>query len=234
MAIVKQNQSTEGTTSGSYVLSFTPTQGRVLVGFFCNLVDSTTITAMTQTGVTWTFIGRYTRTVTCTIEVWYGVVGSSPSATISTITWSSTGAGKQQHQVSEFSGVDTVSPLDGSAVTSGVFDASVVSTGSYTSTNANDLIIAGWAQNSVAETVSSGPTNSFTSMGFASAGNGGNVKMLGAAYQIVSATGTYSTAWTMSGSVNPVVLIVGLKATAVSIPNRVYVIPQAVNRAARY
>lgn len=95
----------------------------------------------------------------------------------------------------EFSGLATSSALDGTPV-SASGSSTAPASGNLTTTNANDLLIGGivWPSHS---TTLSGTTTGFTQE---TKQNGGNNSELQAAYQIVSATGSYSFSGTLSAS----------------------------------
>jgi hypothetical protein len=99
----------------------------------------------------------------------------------------STGSGGVN--ISEFSGVAASNALD-VAPPPASGSSATPTTPTVTTTNANDLILAGAADISVTATTG-GPTNSFTALNEAANGN----KII-PAYRVVSTTGSYNTSWT--------------------------------------
>ena len=132
-----------------------------------------------------------------------GVVSASPGTSIS-ISWSG-GSGTIAETGWEMSGVATVSLVDGSVATN-YANSSSGSTGSYSNTNANDVIIA------CCGNLGSLPTS--TGSGWtALTGVSGASDSLACAYKIVSSAAAQSETWTTTG--NPwSSLIIGLKAAA--------------------
>jgi len=129
------------------------------------------------------------------IQIWYSLNHPGGSTTV-TATYSSS-VGGIAADLSEWSGIATVTAFDASAGTTG--SSSTPSTGVVTTTNANDLVVGAAAQMGKL-TISSGPTNSFTPLADAvTSGSSGNINTM-SAYQIESAINSYTTNWTMSGS----------------------------------
>ncbi len=98
----------------------------------------------------------------------------------------------------EFSGVATSSPLDGSGAITGGSSASPNS-GNYTTLNANDVLLALIEWNGTSSI--SGLTSGFTNETQQSATAGTLKCQLQPAYQIVSATGTYSYGGTITSAI---------------------------------
>jgi hypothetical protein len=199
IALVTNN--TAGTASPYTVAG--PASGNVVVGCFMNR-SVTTITSISQTNVTWTFVARAQSSNT-TSEVWWGVASGTGGTSV-TITWA---AGTNiAHQISEFSGVATSSPVDGTAATN-TNTTGTPASGNYTSSNANDLLFN--CVSASTNTALGTPNNSFNLLRATTAGSGGGTRALGDAYQIVSATNTYSTTWSSGGGNNWSSVLVGFK-----------------------
>ncbi len=99
--------------------------------------------------------------------------------------------------LSEWRGIATSAALDASAGKTG--SSNTPATGTATTSVAKDLVVGAAAQTGQL-TISSGPTNSFSQLTEAlTTGSNGNINVM-SAYQIESATGSYSTSWTLSGS----------------------------------
>jgi hypothetical protein len=195
---------TNNTTSTSSPYTVTaPSSGNVVVGCFMNR-SVTTVSSVSQTNVTWTFVAR-AQSGNTTSEIWWGVASGTGGTSV-TITWAS--GTNFLSQVSEFSGVDTSSPVDGTATTN-TNSTGTPASGNYTSSNANDLLF-----NCVSASTSTGlgtPNNSFNLLRASTAGSGGSTRALGDGYRIVSATGTYSTTWSSGGGNNWSSVLVGFK-----------------------
>ena len=182
-ALVQQATATYSTTNTVVVaLNAPPQPGDVLVLFSSN--DSVYISSVSGGGVTWVLgsaSGQHS-----VAEIWYGLNTSGSGMSI-TVTYSGTGSGGAN--VSEFSGVSTANALD--VAPGSTFGVSATpTTPTASTTNANDLILAAAADQSVAATAA-GPTN-----GFAPLTEAADSSKIIPAYQIVSATGSYSTNWT--------------------------------------
>ena len=205
-----------------------PASGNVLLGCFANRNSTnTTITSVSQTNVTWTFVGRVNSQSSNSVEIWYGVASASAGTSV-TITWAA-GTTTLIHQISEWSGVNTSSPVDAALISNTVTGVSSISSGNYTTTNANDVMIS--CVQGTGGTNPSTPTNSFTQLQVGNAGSGGSSRNFGTAYRVVASTGTYSTGWTVQ-TTNQSMVLVGFKQAASAIPNKVYSYLRSVSRAA--
>jgi hypothetical protein len=218
------NNNTAGTASPYTVTA--PTSGNFLAGCFMNRA-ATTITSISQTNVTWTFVARAQSSNT-TSEVWWGVASGTGGTSV-TITWA---AGTNiAHQISEFSGVDTSSPVDGTATTN-TNTTGTPASGNYTSSNANDLLFN--CVSASTNTALGTPNSSFNLLRATTAGSGGGSRALGDAYRIVASTNTYSTTWSSGGGNNWSSVLIGFKSRAESIANKIYSYLRGVSRAAFY
>jgi hypothetical protein len=224
------NNNTAGSASPYSITS--PTAGNVLLGCFINRGSgsATTLSSVTQTNVTWTFVQRsqFTTPPGVTAEIWWGKVNASPGTSI-TFSWAS-GSTTSGVQVTEFSGVDATSPVDGTAATNNG-SSTTSSSGTYTSGNANDVLF--FCAGSSGSTSPSAPTNSFNLLRGLGAGSGGTTRAVGDSYRIVSSATSYTTALTVgnNGWAN---VLVGFKGSANAIPNKIYSYLSGVSRAAFY
>lgn len=224
---------TNNTAGSSSPYSITsPTAGNVLLGCFINrgAGSSTTLSSVSQTNVTWAFVGRAQNATspTVTAEIWWGKVNASPGTSI-TLTWASGGT-NNAYQVAEFSGVYTTSPVDGSVATN-TGSGTTASSGTYTSGNANDVLFHCVA--SASSTAPSSPTLSFNLLRGLGAGTGGGTRSVGDSYRIVSSATSYTTAFTTGNAIWASALI-GFKQAASAIPNKVYSYLNGIKRAAFY
>ena len=109
---------TAGITSFLVTLPETPTQGNVIVAIItCS--NTRNVTSITQTGVTWAQATSSTINYN-KIDLWYGIVGVSPVAAAN-ITMTG-GIGEEAGFTAimcEYSGLDTVNPLDQTSNSSG-------------------------------------------------------------------------------------------------------------------
>lgn len=122
-------------------------------------------------------------------------------------TWSCTSSAKTRLGIHmyEYSGIDTVSPLDvtGSAVgcESGAFNGNLqIQSGAVTTTQADELLIAGVVVNENVTFLDSWGSSFIERNDFQNGGPGASRSTYGGAERVVSATGTYSTAATFTGT----------------------------------
>ena len=142
------------------------------------------ITSVSGGGVTWVAVSS--STVKFDAEIWCGP-NSSGSGTTITINWSV--GGTLWANTSEWSGMPTSLTKDGTARNNGTTTNPIAT--SITTTNASDVMLATVID---PQTLSSGPTNSYTALNTAQANR------VQHAYRIVSVTGAYSTDWTYGTS----------------------------------
>jgi hypothetical protein len=186
ITFIQQKTATYSSAASVMVnMNAAPGAGSALVLYSDN--DSVGVTSVSGGGVSW--VHGSSGGSHSVIDIWYGL-NSSGSGTAITVSYANaTGAGGVN--VSEFSGVATSNALDiAPASTSGV--STTPTTPTAVTTNANDLILAGAADISVAATTG-GPTNSFIALSEAA-----DINKIVPAYRIVTATGSYSTSWTES------------------------------------
>jgi hypothetical protein len=166
--------------------------------------SSKSITGVTDSaGGTWTKgpvgfqSGSNTR-----VELWYR---TGVPAGITTVTATLSAAAVASANVSEWSGVASASALDVQAARGNVA-ATTASTPALTTTNANDLLVAGLNYSGTATSSLSG--GGFTALTPHTAGNVNGR----AAYRTVSATGTYTATWDLSAAATSGTAILALKA----------------------
>ena len=134
------------------------------------------------------------------------------AAAITSLTVTISASKAFSYNLVEFSGVATASAVDQSNSVSNSTSTSPLLTPSITTTNANDLIIGGMSANNNSMTLGSAGYTALTNMVPI-----GTMKTVGA-YQIVSATGTYSISWTPGASAVSGAGIMAFKAAAVAPP----------------
>jgi hypothetical protein len=123
-------------------------------------------------------------------EIW---IAPNISGSVTSITINLGGSTSGSYtNVSEWSGLNTSGTLDGTNSNNNTVNT--ITTGSVTTTNAADLLIACTREGGPTPTFSSGPTNSWTAL------NSNNTALFDAAYLIQSSTGTQSTGWTITSS----------------------------------
>lgn len=194
-ALALVQQATASWTSGSsygVTLSGAPASGDVLVlGQGASGTSANNkISSITETGVTWTKAVQSNSNEDA--EIWYGVVGASASASI-TVTLTGTPTTTSYANVSEWSGLNTSSPLvaSGTSANHGGSGATA-STSTVTPTAGQNVLL--FAVTYQGGTLSSGPTNGFTALSTPSSG-------VQFGYEFVPNTSTsYSTSWTFSAS----------------------------------
>jgi hypothetical protein len=149
----------------------------------------------TSTGATWTakISGVYSPTgmpPTALMQIWCATLSGSPGSTVSVAV--PAGTSSAFGNVSEWSNQSCTSdPAGGSAVTS---TSSTPDPGSLTTSNAPDVMVAGYLLVSTSVSLSSGPTNSFVAL------NTPNSTAFQAAYFKIPTNGSYDTSWTLSSS----------------------------------
>jgi hypothetical protein len=136
------------------------------------------------------------------VELWYR---TGVPAGITSVTATLSAAGIASANVSEWSGVASASALDVQAAR-GNAAAATASTPPLTTTNPNDLLVAGLNYSGTATSSLGG--GGFTAL---TSYNAGNVNGR-AAYRTVSSTGTYTATWNLSAAVTSGTAILALKA----------------------
>lgn len=174
-------------------LAFTPTEGRVLILVLGNS-DARTVTSVTQTGVTWNQRNSSTNNSEF-VEIWEGIVGASPSTTI-TIPLSGNANGAAC--IAEYSGVKISAPLDKTASAVGS-DNSAESGTTATTSEDRELWVGGITVVRGDKTYSA-PTNGFAIAIQHSDGNGGQGVTVCLADKLNVDSGTADTTLILSAS----------------------------------
>jgi hypothetical protein len=194
-------QQSTANASGSTItlnLNQNPHVGNALVLSLAN--DSRFAVSVTGGGVTWAQATSSCNHI-CT-EIWYGL-NSSGSGTSITVNYGNTG--NIAAQISEYTGVGGV---DAVGANNGI--SASIATASPTTLNANDLLVAAAGVHGASGlTVSAGPTKNFYPLNTAAAA--ANDPTIVPGYGVFSATGIYSTGWTLSSSAGWDTVIVALK-----------------------
>lgn len=195
MAITRVQGNTRALSSGASVaatLESSPTANNILVLAVhirsSNSGPLTTVSSITQTGVTWNYaISKSAPVFYGVTEIWVGAVGSGASASL-TVNMSGTPHYGAVIDVCEYD--NTSSTVDKSSSANG--NSASTSTGTTDSTTSNDELWIG-AIGSFASSQAS-PTNSFTLLDGASF-TGGSLAYL---EKIVSSTGTANSGTTIT------------------------------------
>jgi IPT/TIG domain len=130
--------------------------------------------------------------------IFYKIASVSESATV-TVTTTANGSGHRNAvQVYEYSGIDTALPFDAANTGESEGTGTTVSSGNVSTTNANDLIIAGLVSRNGTGLTSW--ANSFTQRNSFTQGAGSAETLFGGADRVVTTSGTYWTAATADAS----------------------------------
>lgn len=191
IAFVRQatGSATSGTTTAATITA--PTNGNAVV-FFCGSTGATskTVSSIALTGATCVLLPGSVHNSTGTdFEIWYAPNVSS-AGTTATVTWSGTITAGCLNAM-EFSGIATASANDGTGTGATHLSGTTIATGNYTTTNANDLILAGVSTQSTS--APSVMPSGFTTGTFVTAGTMG----MQPNYEIVTSTGTFNPSWTV-------------------------------------
>ena len=203
IAFVRQATGATSTSASSFNLPIITTSGDTLVASIAVQAGTTTsVSSVTDSaGNTWTkgpvgfLSGSNTR-----VEIWY----STGAASVSGVTVNLSASDLASANVSEWSGVATAGALD-AAAGQGNVSSTTASTPAIGTGNANDLIIG-------AINFPLAVTSTLAGAGFSPLQDFTVSTVKGrAAYRIVSAPGSYSVAWTLSGSSTSGAAILALK-----------------------
>ncbi len=186
--VQKKNSSSQNVSSVAATFDSTPISGNLLIAIVSNRVSSI---PTTPTG--WS-VAISTTNVSPGQVIYYKIAGASEPTTV-TVTDYATTDQRLGIQIFEYSGVDT---LDQTNQSSG--NGSSLSTGSITTTVADELLIAGVV--TLSSTNFSAWSNSFTEQHDFGVGGFGTQITAGGADRIVTTTGSYSTTATASVSGN--------------------------------
>lgn len=209
MAIVRVQGAGATETAQSTTLSATissSTAGNLLAVAFGLKGTSPTITSVTDNkSQTWT-AGVVNSGSTNVSGVYYFL---NTAAGVTTVTITTGQTDTIEMYVWEFSGVATASAIDGTGATSNG-SSTAPTTGGAVTTNANDLLLGSivWLGTNTISAITGG----FTAEATQQSTPASNIQNVSAGYQIVSSTGTYTFAGTLSGSVTWVAALTALKA----------------------
>lgn len=203
ITLVQSNSGAASSTSNfTATLNSTPSNGNFLLLIEANQGDGNGngpakfISSISGGGVTWQKAVATSATTNYSVEIWYGIPVSNGGTSISVAMQSSTNNLNPEWIIEEWSGLAS-SPVDVAAAdSSNTFSSTTEAPPALTTTNSNDLLVA--AAFAIGPGTTGSWTNSYTAFTDA-IGSGGTV--LGAAYQIVLVTGTYSTSRTTQNSV---------------------------------
>ncbi|MBT8331843.1 MAG: hypothetical protein KJP06_05890, partial [Deltaproteobacteria bacterium] len=187
-----KNGNSNGATSVSATFDTAPTENNLLVAIVGNRDSSTAPTTPSGWSVAISETGNTPGQV-----IFYKIAGVSEPSTVTVSNYgTSTNLGIH---IYEYSGISTSSPLDQTNSANG--NSATASTGSITTTYADELLIAGLVSNDREASFSSWANSFFERNDFhISSGKPGDKSGFGGADRIVSSTGTYSTSATVSGS----------------------------------
>jgi hypothetical protein len=159
----RAEQNTSSTTSVGATLAQAPSTGNMLILAFASCATSTTtVSSISQSGVTWTQQAQSTYHGNFDCEIWAGIVGASPSASL-TVNFSPALAGAIGDvviDVCEYSGLAASNFLDKTASANSNGSSTATSTGTTaTTTRSNELWIGAiFGYNVTQQNV---PTNGF-------------------------------------------------------------------------
>jgi len=186
-----------GITSLTVTLPQTPQLGDVLI---VTEVSNYNRAGVSGGGVSsWTYIWSQANENTVIV---YSIVGSSPSATLTITLVATPSPGDLCAVVSEWSGLSGAT--DGTGIATGT--ASPITTAPITTANATDLLIS--VRGDTGSMTPGSPGTGWTAF---TAPPQQPKAQIEAAYQIVSATGSYSTTWSDTGSTGWGAVIAALK-----------------------
>jgi LysM repeat protein len=196
--LVQQTTTAANAVSASDLPPITVTSGDTLIlalGWNPGVGNPSLSSVTDNDGGSWQSTTIQTKSTQAAIQIWYSLNHPGGTTTVSVV-YGGNVSGLAAN-LSEWSGIAAASAVDTSTGTTG--NSSTPITGVTSTTNANDLVFGATVQQSK-NSIVSGPTNSFIGLAHAvTAGSGGNASTQ-SGFQIESATGSYSTGWTMSGS----------------------------------
>jgi len=194
-ALVQSNvQTYASATSGSISLPSAATIGNTVTFMTAGRASTDSISTLSGCGATFSKVASIYST-NINAEIWVGVC----TTTANTFSWTNAVALLRSAQVMEFSGLTGAKDVSDAGSNANSFTNT---TPGVTTTRAATVIIAAGGLDKTG-TAGAGPSNSFVNGGVVSGGGGGNINTGFFAYRIVSATGTYSTTWTLSGTGSP-------------------------------
>lgn len=184
---VQQGAADQAAGAIAITLAGAPTNGNVLIFVMTMNTNTNSVATMAQTNVTWH--RALTTSTNETIEIWYGEVGASASATLTcTLT---NGNSTCRGNLSEWSGIATTSEADAAQGSNGT--SATPTTASITPTAGRNVLLI--ASTRKAGTFTAGSeTNGFTALTTTNSG-------WRYSYLVVASTsGSYSTGWAFSTS----------------------------------
>ena len=199
VSLVQQNNQIFGScTSCTVTITSAPANGDVIVlAVLTNhpVTTASTISSVTSTNTTWTrdsqnanFSGTH-----ADLELWHGIVsGGAGGTSVTVVVSASLPSNSSTYNVSEWSGVNTSTTVDGVAATA-TSTSNTVTTPSYSTAGTCELVIAveGSATNGSISAFPGAPYTNLTNP------NGGST----AAYNVLSPMGAQGAAnWTLSTS----------------------------------
>jgi hypothetical protein len=177
-----------------------PKSGDLLIATVgLDLIKGEHVSGITETGVTWSRAVDYINSGWAGVEIWYGMVGSGASTSVTVTLTAATG--EVVVDVCEWSGLAVSTPVDQTATNSG--KSTTMTTGTTaTTTQANELWVgAVCATSSRTDHGQSSATNGFTLLdgaGYNPAS--GDYMSLGYLYYVASVTGAAGSGTTASTS----------------------------------
>lgn len=232
IALVNQNVGS-ATTANNATATITGTvAGNLIVAIVARSTGATgPQTSVTDSASqTWTVAtrGQVSGSSNTHMECWY----KENSASITSVTFNASVTGSYAWNISQWSGMAIAAPVDVvSPDNSGNTTATSHTTPAITTTNADDLVIGAAHFSQTTAPLTTAGFTALTNFDDAAAGSGR------AAYQIVTATGTYSVNWSPLGVTRAAgVITVSFKAAAVAAAARPESIRalQAVQQAANW
>lgn len=219
MGISLVNQATNSATIAGSTLAVTvtaPTNGNTMIVCVVNGGSATTsVSSISLTGVaSWSSALVGTANGSGSFqnlsEIWFGLVGAGAGTSL-TINFAATAKGRFAN-VSEWSGVLTSSPLDGTGSKNNQSTTTTPSTAAYSTGTANDLVIA-FLSGSGQSTVTTGPSGYTALNGGHTSGSGLSVFCV-PYFQVVAGSGAQSASWTISPGNSTTALLQGFKPAA--------------------
>lgn len=184
--------------AGNNLFAFFARSGGLTTGAIASVTDSASQTWLRATR------GAVSSVTNTRIELWY----IENSASITSVTFSSTTSQTNAWNVLEFSGLLGSSSLDvASPDNSATASSTTAATPSITTSNASDLILAGWH---FGQTTTSGLTSGWTALSNFDDTTVGSGR---AAYQLASSTGSYSASLTLGAAKAAGVITAAFKAS---------------------
>lgn len=139
---IKGTANHEATAATASTVTYTSTAGSLLVvGCSQNVNNTSTLTVSDSAGNTWTQAGTYSTGATGTHESAMFYVANASAVTSVTCTWSGSISGRVDVTLYEFTGADTSSPLDTTVNSANSGTGTSLTSGTFTTANANDALV---------------------------------------------------------------------------------------------